>query len=84
MLAEKVGLQKETISRIENGKQNVSIDNIIAIAEALELPMEELCLENPAAIPMKFVVSDENVKTLKKIFERLGSVLERTDIKKAN
>ena len=34
-LAQRVGTQKSNISRIENGRQNISVDYIQAIAEAL-------------------------------------------------
>lgn len=42
-LAERVGLQPEHISRVENGKRGVSIEAAANIAEVLGIELHELC-----------------------------------------
>lgn len=44
-LAELSGVNNNTIYRAENGMYAVSIDTLFAIADALEVPIEELCPE---------------------------------------
>lgn len=41
-LADKVGIDRSTISRIENNEIDTTIDNAIKIAEALNVPLPEL------------------------------------------
>ena len=41
-LADKTNIERSTISRIENGEIDTSIDNAIKIASALEIPLEEI------------------------------------------
>ena len=41
-LAEKAGVSREYINKIENGKINPSFGNIINIADALEITLDEL------------------------------------------
>lgn len=41
-LAEKVGVQPETISRLETGKRRVSLEMIVLISESLSLELHEL------------------------------------------
>jgi transcriptional regulator with XRE-family HTH domain len=41
-LAEKVGLHRTYIGSIERGERNVSLDNIVAIAQALKIPFADL------------------------------------------
>lgn len=41
-LADKTNIERSTISRIENGEIDTSIDNAIKIANALEIPLEEI------------------------------------------
>ncbi len=44
LLAERCGLHQTYISEVEGGKRNVSIDNIGAIADALDLPAASLLI----------------------------------------
>ena len=42
MLAEKIGISRTHMSRIENSDCAVSLDVIFSIAEELEIPVEKL------------------------------------------
>jgi transcriptional regulator with XRE-family HTH domain len=42
-LAKKINITKDTISRIERGSSNYTIDILFKIADALECGMEEFC-----------------------------------------
>jgi transcriptional regulator with XRE-family HTH domain len=41
-LAEKVGVQPESISRLETGKRRVSMEKLVLISESLSLELHEL------------------------------------------
>jgi transcriptional regulator with XRE-family HTH domain len=43
--AEKVGLHRTYIGAVERGERNVSLQNLVRIAEALRLPLSELIAE---------------------------------------
>lgn len=45
-LADKTNIERSTISRIENGEIDTSIDNAIKIANALEIPLEEIIVKD--------------------------------------
>ena len=64
-LAQRVGTQKSNISRIENGRQNISVDYIQAIAEALGKEAK-FALEEPG-----FDYGDDTEYTLKLYDEEL-------------
>lgn len=81
-LAKKVRLKKETISRVENGRQNISIDNLLKIAAALGVSLEELSMENPSSIPLRFVISEHNIQTLKGLLESIHVMFENKERKK--
>ena len=68
-LATKVGLTKDTISKIELGKQeNVGSKHLISISRELNVELEQLVMADPEARSIKFVLSDENVRNLEKLF----------------
>jgi len=70
-LAKKVGLTKDTISKIERGKQkNLGMKYLILIQEELDITMSELFMENPEEKVIKFVISDKNFKSLEKLLGR--------------
>jgi len=67
-LGKKVGLSKDTISKIELGKQkNIGFKYLISICRELDISMEELFMEDANYVPLKIVVSDKNIETLKNI-----------------
>jgi len=70
-LAKKVGLTKDTISKIELGKQeNLGMKYLILIQEELDVTMGELFTENPEEKVIKFVISDKNFESLEKLLGR--------------
>jgi len=70
-LAEKVGLTKDTISKIERGKQeNLGMKYLTLIQEELDVTMSELFMEDPEEKVIKFVISDKNFKSLEKLLGR--------------
>ena len=71
-LAKKVVLAKDTISMIESGKQkNVGLKYLILICRELDVGLEQLFMEDPEARFIKFVLSDENVRSLGKFFTEI-------------
>jgi transcriptional regulator with XRE-family HTH domain len=44
-LAAKIGITKPSLSRIETGKQPLSVDLAKKISDATDIPMRELCPE---------------------------------------
>lgn len=77
-LGNKVGLTKETISRLENGKEkNIGLDYLIKISKELDVPLEELFIKNGNLLSLKFVISEHNVKTLKELIEIIKSLIEK-------
>lgn len=48
-LAELAGMDRQSINRIEQGHQAALIDNLIRIADALNVPLSELVRDGPAA-----------------------------------
>jgi len=70
-LAKKVGLTKDTISKIELGKQeNLGMKYLILIQEELDVTMSELFMRDPEEKVIKFVISDKNFKSLEKLLGR--------------
>ena len=51
-LAEQVGLRREAISEIENGKRNVKVDELIRLAQALGRPLEFFVSEEEPLEPV--------------------------------
>lgn len=50
VLAEKIGVAEETMSRMESGKVAISLERLAHLTDLLDLPMDELLLqvsENP-------------------------------------
>lgn len=67
-LAKKVGLTKDTISKVELEKQeNIGLKYLSLICRELDISIEELFVEDANYIPLKIVVSDKTVETLKNI-----------------
>ena len=83
-LAAKVGLTKDTISKIESGKQeNVGLKYLILICRELDVGLKQLFMEDPEARFIKFVLSDENVRSLEKFFTEIIKISgKKLDTKK--
>ncbi|MCK4827850.1 helix-turn-helix domain-containing protein [bacterium] len=73
-LAKKVGLTKDTISKIELGKQeNVGLKYLISISRELNVELEQLFMADPESKFIKLVISDQNARNLKRIFNEIVS-----------
>jgi transcriptional regulator with XRE-family HTH domain len=74
-LGAKVDLRKETISRIESGKENVALDTLLKIVDALEVGIEEICLKDMKAVSMRLVLSENNANTLMALLGLIKDIL---------
>lgn len=74
-LAEKAGMSSQAISKIERGVENVALDNLIAIAKAMDITLEELVCQDQEKRVIKIVLSRDNAKTIKQAIDELGKVL---------
>lgn len=63
-LAEQVKMEKETISRIELGKYNVSLKGLERFAEALHVPPLELLRDEPVTIDNQTIQLAEILQTI--------------------
>jgi len=76
-LAKKVGLTKDTISKIELGKQeNIGFKYLITICRELDIAIEELLIRDSSALPIKLVLSNENVENIRKLFGQAEYVIQ--------
>lgn len=67
-LAAKVGLSKDTISKLEVGKQhNIGSKYLVSICRELDISIEELFLENPGRLRFEIVASEKGIESLKEI-----------------
>ncbi|MHB8053662.1 MAG: helix-turn-helix domain-containing protein [Candidatus Aminicenantales bacterium] len=78
-LAEKADLSTQVISKIERGVENVAIDNLIAIAKALDFTLEELVCQDSDKYILKIVLSKDNAATIKNALTELGKVIQAND-----
>jgi len=76
-LAAKVGLSKDTISKLEAGRQeNIGMKYLTAICRELDISIEELFMEDPKKIRLDLIVSDKNVDTVKAAVEAFKKFFE--------
>jgi len=75
-LANKTGLNPKTIERLELGKENISLDNLIKICKMLDVSMEELFIKNSNLLSVRFVISEHNVKTFKEFISIIKDIIE--------
>ena len=54
-LADKVGIGTSHLSHIENGKSGVSLETLQAIAQALEVAVEDLLIETERTVPSNII-----------------------------
>jgi len=76
-LAEKTGLSPAVISRLERGVENITTDNIIKIAKALDVNLEELFCRAGKCITFKFMISRENLSALKAAIEAIKTLSQK-------
>lgn len=55
LLAEAAGLEQSYISKIENGWDGITLRNLVQIAEALEVPLYQLFLEDTSTAEIKLL-----------------------------
>jgi transcriptional regulator with XRE-family HTH domain len=79
ILAKRVGMSAQAISKIERGIENVAINNLIAIAKALDVTLEELVCQDKEKRIIKIVLSRDNAETIKQAIDELGKILARPE-----
>ncbi len=78
-LAAKVGLTSDTICKIETGKQNnIGMKYLVSISRELVVELFQLFMENPESLTIKLVVSDQNLRSAKRL---LDEIVKRLDSK---
>ena len=76
-LGEKVGLTKQTISKIENGKEeNLGLKFLLRICEKLNATPEELFQKDGNLLSLRFVISEHNIETLKELIKMVKELIE--------
>ena len=60
-LASKIGICKASLSKIENGQTNITVNRITQIATALELTSQLLLTSDPQSIVKQFVNQQTNI-----------------------
>jgi len=75
VLAKRAGMSAQAISKIERGIENVALDNLIAIAKALGVTLEELVCQDQEKRIIKIVISRDNAETIRRAIDELGKVL---------
>ncbi len=81
-LAEKVSLAKDTISLIELGKQsNPGMKSLILISRALDIELFQLFMEDPESLTIKLIVSDQNLRSLERLFDEIVKGLDGRQLK---
>ena len=77
-LGRKVGLTKDTISKLELAKQeNIGFKYLTLICQELDISMEELFIEDFKYVPFKLVISDENFETIRALLKNIQYVLSK-------
>jgi len=76
-LAKRARMSAQAISKIERGIENVALDNLIAIAKALGVTLEEIVCQDKEKQFIKIVISRDNAETIKRALDELGKVLAR-------
>ena len=78
-LANKVGIDRSTISRIENNEIETTVDNAIKIAKALNVTLYDLVGRDLSLINNSSS-NDDNSKNYKKILQEKGLMDENENI----
>lgn len=75
--AELSGIDKDYYGDMERGQCNFTMDKLSKVSNAFDIPIEELFINNPNSVSLKFTISDENIQTLKAIFTQFGDILNK-------
>jgi len=72
----RVGLTKDTISKLELGKQeNPGMKHLVLICRVLNVELEQLFIKDVKLIPINLVVSDGSVRALGEIIKQVQKIL---------
>ena len=79
-LGKKVKLTKDTILRLERADKkftkNIGLENLIKICRVLDVSLEELFIKNGDMLTLRFVISEHNIETLKKLMELINEIIK--------
>lgn len=67
----KVGLTKDTISKFELAKTNITVRQLLLIRRELGVGIDELFLEDPTERYLKLVLSEKNIEALDRLLARV-------------
>jgi len=76
-LAKEAGLSSAVISRLERGIENIGINNLLKIAKELDVPIEELFMQNPKDVSIKFTIAENNLEAFRKLLGQVEYILQR-------
>lgn len=79
-LADKIGIDRSTVSRIENNEIETTIDNAIKIAEALNVPLYDLVGRDLRLTHINTPPSEEKHEEYKKILKEKGLMDDEENI----
>lgn len=71
-LADKVGIDRSTVSRIENNEIETTIDNAIKIADALNVSLYDLVSKDLRTINIETAPNEENNENYKQLLKNKG------------
>lgn len=96
VVADAIGINKASISRIENGTQSVTVETLIALADYFQVSIDYLTgrsnipksaedVMRPTSLTAPITFVDDNEKALHEIYKKLdtysrGMLLERAQI----
>ena len=72
-LAARAGLHYTYVGSVERGESNISFDNIVKIADALEIPIKEL---------FTFPTNDQPITEIERLHAEMSVLLEGKDYEK--
>lgn len=70
-LAERSGVARATLTKIESGRANPTIDTLYALANALDAPLGDLIAGPPAAAPVEVVRAGDGARVRGAVAARL-------------
>lgn len=78
-LATETRLSEAMISKLELGKENVTIENLIKIADVLDVNLEELFCREGKQFSIKFVISKQNLRAFDQILKSFQELFNKED-----
>lgn len=75
---ELTGIDKDYLGKIERGvADNPTIGTLIKIAKAYNVSLEELFIKDGDILSLKFVISENNIQTLKEVANIIKSLIDK-------